>query len=409
MARVFRYKGRSADGRAVEGSLEGVSADGVASELLAQGVTPLGISEASGDSDLLVRLERWWAQRQIGLSDLVMFSRQMCSLSRAGIPIIRTLESIASSSRNVEMKRVLNEIAGRLQAGHDLAASMQRYPQIFSSLYIAIIHIGESVGRLDESFLQLSKYLELEEETRKRINSASRYPAFVLISIVVAIAIINIWVIPPFSAMFESFGSGLPWATKLLLETSKFSVRYWPHGLALISGAVLASHHFVNTPNGRLWFDKLKLRLPITGSIQERALLARFARTFSVTLDAGLPATQALTVVSRAVDNQYVAERILRILDSVERGETLTSAAHESGLFPPLVLQMLSIGEETGAVADMLLQVAEFYEGEVDYDLKRISESIEPILILFVGGVVLLLALGVYLPMWEMASASRGG
>ncbi len=409
MSKLFRYKGKSAEGRSVEGSIEGLSADGVASELLAQGITPIGIRETAPDSDLQIRFQRWWYQRQIGLTDLVMFSRQMCSLTRAGIPIIRTLESIASTARNVEFKRVLNEIAERLQAGHNLAASMQQYPAVFSSLYVAIIHIGESVGRLDEAFLQLSKYLELEEETRKRIKSASRYPVFVLISVVVAVAIINIWVIPPFSAMFESFGSGLPWATKLLLKTSKFSVAYWHWFVLAIAAAVYGFHRFTLTDRGGLWFDRMKLRAPVTGSIQERALLARFARTFSVTLDSGLPATQALAVVSRAVDNRYVGDKIMGILDSVERGDTLTNAARDSGLFPPLVLQMLAIGEDTGAVAEMLIQVAEFYEGEVDYDLKKVSESIEPILIVFVGGVVLVLALAVYLPMWEMAGAAKGG
>lgn len=408
MARLFRYKGRSNDGQSVEGEVEGLSSDGVASDLLAQGITPIGIEEAVSASDLQERFERWWYQRQIGLTDLVMFSRQMCSLSRAGIPIIRTLESIASTSRNAEFRRILNEIAERLQSGHNLAAAMQQYPRVFSSLYVAIIHIGESVGRLDEAFMQLAKYLELEEETRKRIASASRYPMFVLISIVVAIAIINIWVIPPFSAMFKSFGAGLPWATKLLLQTSHYSVSYWHYALLVMGAIAYAFHRYIETDAGRLWFDRQKLRAPITGSIQERALLARFARTFAVTLNAGIPATQALSVVARAVDNRYVGDKILGILESVERGETLTNAAGDSGLFPPLVLQMLSIGEDTGAVAEMLIQVAEFYEGEVDYDLKKVSESIEPILIVFVGGVVLLLALGVYLPMWEMASASKG-
>ncbi len=409
MAKVFRYRGRSADGSSVGGDIEGVSIDGVTAELLAKGITPLGISETSTGTDLNLRLLRWWRQRQIGLTDLIMFSRQMCSLTRAGIPMIRTLDSIARSSRNEELQRVLGEIGERLQAGHAFAASLQNYPNVFSNLYVAIVHIGESVGRLDEAFHQLSLYLELEEDTRKRLRSASRYPAFVMISIAVALVIINIWVIPPFGRMFEGFGANLPWATQLLLDTSAFSVQYWPHGLALLLVAFGAAHQFVNTAKGRLWFDRLKLRVPVTGSIQERALLARFARTFAVTLSAGLPVTQALNVVSRAVDNEYVGQNVRKILESVERGEGLTAAARNVGLFPPLVLQMLSIGEETGAVDEMLLQVAEFYESEVDYDLKRISESIEPILIVFVGGIVLLLALGVYLPMWEMASASRGG
>lgn len=408
MAKRFRYRGRSAHGHPVGGDIEGVSVDGVAAELLAKGITPIDISEARARSDLQVRFVRWWHQRQITLLDLIMFSRQMYSLTRAGIPIIRTLESVSDSNRSVELKRVLAEIAGRLQAGQSLAASMQHYPMIFSSLYVSIVHVGETVGRMDEAFHQLAQYLELEEDTRKRIASASRYPVFVVISIFVAMIIINIWVIPPFGKLFESFGSDLPWATKILVESSAFSIEYWPHGLAVMLVLIGAGRQFVNTPKGRLWFDRLKLRVPITGSIQERALLARFARTLAVTLSAGLPVTQALTVVSRAVDNRYVGEKVLKILDSVERGETLTNSARDSGLFPPLVLQMLSIGEETGAVDEMLLQVAEFYEGEVDYDLKKISESIEPILIVFVGGMVLLLALGIYLPMWEMATASRG-
>ena len=408
MPKTFRYKGRSAQGDAVEGNIDGLSVDGVATELLSRGITPLGIEPASAGSGLQVRLERWWYQRQIGLTDLVMFSRQMSRLSRAGIPIIRTLLSIAGTSRNVEFKRVLTEIAERLQSGHNVASSMQHYPGVFSDLYVAIIHIGESVGRLDDAFMQLAKYLELEEETRKRIRAAARYPVFVLISIIAAIAIINIWVIPPFSAMFESFGAGLPWATQLLLETSRYSVEYWHYALIVMGMTAYVFNRYINTDTGRLWFDRLKLRAPISGSIQERALLARFARTFAVTLNAGLPATQALAVVSRAVDNRWVGQKIMGILDQVERGETLTNAARDSGLFPPLVLQMLGIGEDTGAVGEMLLQVADFYEGEIEYDLKKLSESIEPILIVFVGAVVLVLALGVYLPMWELANASGG-
>jgi len=217
-----------------------------------------------------------------------------------------------------------------------------------------------------------------------------------------------IWVIPPFSAMFESFGAGLPWATQLLLETSRYSVEYWHYALIVMGMTAYVFNRYINTDTGRLWFDRLKLRAPISGSIQERALLARFARTFAVTLNAGLPATQALAVVSRAVDNRWVGQKIMGILDQVERGETLTNAARDSGLFPPLVLQMLGIGEDTGAVGEMLLQVADFYEGEIEYDLKKLSESIEPILIVFVGAVVLVLALGVYLPMWELANASGG-
>lgn len=407
---TYAYRGRSHAGEAVEGRIEGASREGVASELSRLGIVPLRIDETRSavEHDYLKELRTWWRLRSIKLDDLSMFSRQMYTLTRAGLPITRTLRGLADSSRNLQFKEILGDLASQLEGGHELATAMQQHPRVFSSLFVSMVHIGESVGQLEESFQQLYGYLELEGETRKRIKSATRYPSMVIIAMVIAIGIINVFVIPPFARLFDKLGAELPWATRLLLGTSEYSIRYWPHLLVLVVLGVIAFRRWVDSDAGGVQWDRLKLRMPVVGSLLDRALMARFARTLAVTLGAGLAVSPALTVVARAVDNRFVARKILEMLEAIERGDTLTASAHSSGMFTPLVLQMLSVGEETGSVDDTLVDVAEYYEREVDYDLKRLSDAIEPILIIAMGALVLLLALGVYLPMWDMASAARG-
>lgn len=406
---VFEYTGRSATGEAIRGRVEAASTSGVAADLTSQGIIPIRITPAgAGQAELSAAIERWWHRRRINLTDVIMFCRQMTSLSQAGVPITRGLRGLSETMRNPEFGRVLGEVADHLEKGHELAGVLQRYPDIFSNLFVAVVHIGESSGRLEESFEQLHGYLTLEDETRKRIKGALRYPTMVLVSMAVSVAVINAFVIPPFADLFAGFGSDLPWATKLLITTSELTTRYWHIGLSAGLLAWWFARKWIATDEGRLAWHRAQLELPLIGDILHRALLARFCRTLAITLGAGLPVTQCLTVASRAVDNEHVGRRILAIRDDIEGGDTLTAAAHASGLFTPLVMQMLSVGEETGAVENTLSEVAGYYEREVDYDLKVLGDAIEPIMMIFVGALVLVLALGVYLPMWEMASASKG-
>ena len=406
---IFEYTGRSASGESIRGQVESASISGVAADLAAKGIVPLRIDVAGGQQAAWMGdVQRWWYRRKITLTDVIMFCRQMHTLAKAGVPITRGLRGLAETMRNPEFGRVLGDIAEQLEKGHELASVLGRYPDIFSNLFVAIIHIGESSGRLEESFEQLHGYLTLEDETRKRIKSALRYPTMVVISMIVAVGVIDVFVVPPFAKMFEGFGSELPWATKLLITTSEFTTSFWHVGLAGILLLVWLARKWVATPEGRLSWHRFQLRLPRIGGILERALLARFCRTLAITLGAGLPVTQCLSIASRAVDNEFVGRQILEIRADIEGGDTLTAAAYSSGLFTPLVLQMLSVGEETGAVEETLSEVAGYYEREVDYDLKTLGDAIEPIMMVFVGGLVLVLALGVYLPMWEMASAARG-
>ena len=405
----FEYSGRTATGERVRGQMEAASSSGVAAELTAKGIIPLKIGMAGRETpEFVEKLQRAWNRRRISLTDVIMFCRQMTSLIRAGVPITRGLRGLAETLRNPEFGRILLEMADDLEKGHEFASVLQRHPRIFSNLFVAIIHIGESSGRLEDAFEQLHGYLSLEDETRKRIKSALRYPTLVLISIVIAIAVINVFVVPPFANLFASFGAELPWATKILISSSQFTMEYWPIGVAIAVATWWVVRRWLATAEGRLAWHAIQLRIPQIGSILERALLARFCRTLAITLGSGLPVTQCLTIASRAVDNDHVAARIVELRGDIEAGDTLTAAAHASGLFTPLVLQMIAVGEETGAVEDTLAEVASYYEREVDYDLRKIGDAIEPIMIVFVGILVLGLALGVYLPMWEMASAARG-
>jgi MSHA biogenesis protein MshG len=219
--------------------------------------------------------------------------------------------------------------------------------------------------------------------------------------------VINVFVIPAFARVFQSFNAELPWATRLLISTSEFTVAYWP--FLLVGAAVAAAllRGYVQTQQGRLLWDRFKLKVPAIGNIIERATLARYAQSVAMTFSAGVPAVEALKVVARAADNEYLAAKLSGVRTAVERGESLSRAATASGIFTPLILQMMTVGEETGRIAEMHLQIAESYEAEVDYDLKRLSDAIEPILIVGIGAVVLVLALGVYLPMWDMSTAMK--
>ena len=392
----------------MHGILEAASADAVAAQLMTGGIIPIEISEARERRDLLQELRRRLGGGAPGLTELILFSRQMHTLMRAGVPIIRALNGLAETYRNPMFKGALADVVGNLESGRDLAGSLARHPRVFSSLFVSLMQVGENTGRLDEAFLQLSAYLEMEKETRDRIKAALRYPTIVIVAIAAALAIINLKVIPVFARVYSGFGAKLPWATQVLIATSNFTVAYWPYLLTILVLSYAGTRSYVHTDEGRYRWDKLKLRIPVIGGIILRATLARFARAFSMASRSGVPLIQALTVIALAVDNEYVGDRVRSMRNGVERGESLTRTAATTGLFTPLVLQMLAVGEETGAVDEMLEQVGDFYEREVDYDLKNLSAAIEPILILGIGAIVLVLALGVFLPMWDLASAVQG-
>ncbi len=409
MAQAFVYKGRDSSGAAKEGVIEAASTEAVATELLRRGITPVKISQQASGSKASqpVSLGPLF-QKRVGLDELIIFSRQMYALMKAGIPIIRAMRGLADTSRSPALAETLDQVTDRLETGVSLGVSMRAHPKVFSDLFVNMILVGENTGQLDEAFLRISKILELERETRKRVAQALRYPIFVVVALVIALLVVNLFVIPQFATVFAKFGADLPLLTKLLVTTSDFMINYWWVMLIVSIAGVSAFIVWKRSPEGHYRWDKLKFRIPIIGPLLELVALSRFARNISTTLAAGMPVTQALTVVADAVDNEYIGDHLRKMRTAIERGDSLLRAAAQTGLFTPLIIQMLSVGEETGQVDQMLANVADFYDEEVDYSLKRLAESIEPILLVAMGILVLILALGVFLPIWDLGKAALG-
>tara|TARA_Y100001933_G_scaffold22120_1_gene18825 strand:+ start:1418 stop:2653 length:1236 start_codon:yes stop_codon:yes gene_type:complete len=408
----FKYAGKSTQGGPQKGVIEAASAQAAAQALLSQNIVPLTIVESKkrsaeneGDGFDITRL----FQQKVGLDEMIIFSRQMYSLLKAGIPIIRAIKGLSENASHKRFQEILKDIADQLEQGRSLSSSMAKYEKVFTRLTISVVVVGENTGKLDDVFLQLALYFEREQETRKRIKSALRYPTFVLIALAIAMFILNLFVVPVFTQMFERFDTELPIMTRVLIGTSNFFVSYWWLLIIVIVGGIFAVKQYVNSTNGRLKWDKFKLKLPVVGSIIERSLLSRYSRSFSMILRAGVPLTAGLSLTADAVDNAHMQKRIKEMRQGIEKGESLLRVSKNSELFSTLVLQMIAVGEETGRLEPLLEESADYYEREVDFDLKSLTAKIEPILIGFVAVMVLILALGIFTPMWNMMSAVKGG
>jgi len=404
---IYLFKGRNADGRLVNGQVEASSTDTAASQLLGRGITPVSMEEQLIKLTLRERLERSTNLGKVDTVELIMFSRQMYTISKSGIPLVKGLRGLAASVRNYTFQQALNDIIERLETGVELSTAMRFHPKIFNNLFISMVSVGENSGRLDLIFKQLSEYMERDVNTSKSIKTALRYPTFVLIAISIAMTIINIKVIPAFAGMFANFGAELPLPTRILIGISDFFVAYWMYMFIAVGGVLIWFFHYIKTPDGSRWWGRKKLRLMIVGDIIERASLARYARSFGLMLNAGLPISNALELCARAIDNNYLGDKIRGIRAGIERGEGLYQTHLVSGMFTPLVLQMISVGEESGQVDTLLAEVAEFYEREVEYDTKVLGDRIEPLMIIVMAGFVVVLALGIFLPMWDMYSVQQ--
>jgi MSHA biogenesis protein MshG len=398
----FRYRGRSRRGDLITGRLEADDTDGVAARLLNLGITPLEIApDAVHGTTVQELLQRLGAGRP-STADLVLFSRQMYSITKAGLPLLRGLRGLAQSTHNPVLRHALHDVLQSLESGRDLASSLARHPELFSSLFVSMVRVGESTGTLDNSFQRLCEYLGHDQDVQDRVKAAVRYPIMVVCAIGLALVVITVFVIPNFAPLFKILGNDIPWPTRVIMGTSAF-VRH--NGIALVAAgaiALFALRRHVGTEAGRHQWDRLKLKIPVLGELLHLSVLSRVTRSLSISIEAGLPMIQALTLLSRTAGNEYLGEQVLRLRDAVERGETLSHAAAAAGIFPPLVLQMILVGEETGELTRLLEEVSGFYQREVDYRLRNLTAMLEPLLIIGVGGMVLILALGVFLPMWNM-------
>lgn len=405
---AFRYTGRTARGDSVTGVLEAESPDSLADHLFARGITPTSIQPSSGRDDVLRDVWQRLGGGRPKLTDLIMFSRQMHAITQAGLPLLKGMGSLAASTPNPILRDALASIIEHLQAGRDLASSLARHPDIFSKFYVSIVRVGESTGNLPTAFERMYEYLGMEKRIRDKLSQAMRYPATVVAALAVAVSIITLWVLPKFEPIFAALGDDMPWSTRVLLGVSGFAASYWYVVVAVAMTSVIGCRLYLRNEAGRYRWDKLKLRIPVVGPIALKATMARICRSFALTFDSGVPIVQGLNLIARATGNEYMSEGVLSLRNGVEHGESLTRTVQSSGLFTPLAEQMISVGEETGALGEMLTEVADFYEREVDYDLENVGAALEPFLIVAVGVMVLVLALGVFLPLWDLA-ASGGG
>lgn len=409
----FVYSARDRSGASVNGDMEADTSAQVADRLLQRGMTPLKISESAkptGDTevDLNSLSERWFAPK-VKIEDVIMLSRQLRTLLKAGVPILRGLLGLADTVENKSLAKALREVHQQLQSGLSLSAAMSKHQSIFSPLFIALVKVGEDTGQLDRAFAHLADYLLQEKDTAEKIKAATRYPITVMFAILVAVVIINVWIIPSFANTFARYGSDLPLLTQILMTTSDMFVYGWPFLLALLVGGFVGGRMWLMTENGRYQYAKWTLAVPLIGPILRKAILSRLAQSLSMVMRSGVPLAQGLVVVADVVGNAYVSKSVMQMREKITNGESVTRAAAATGLFTPLVLQMIAVGEESGALDELLEETAHHYHDEVSYEVSKLSEAIEPIVITIIGVMVTILALGVFLPMWDMASIARGG
>lgn len=415
----FVYKARGPYGQ-VEGVQEAATTAQVAAILKSKGLIPVKISaDAATAAALASNLGVGGSMVDLGgkqgiqlfapkveRADVMLFSRQIHTLLKAGVPILRALAGLQETTTNPAMKAIILDLRRSLESGVDLATSVATHPKIFDSFYVAMIKVGEASGQIDQVFMRLYKHLDFEQFMKQQVKSALRYPSFVIMAMVGAVTVINVMVVPAFEGVFKSLGANLPVPTKILIASSNLTLNYgwWLLGGAV--GAVFLFKQWIASVEGRMVWDRLLINMPLIGPIVTQAALSRFARAFSLSLRSGVPLERALTSVAQTADNKYISARIDGMREAITRGDSLTRAAVATGVFTPMVLQMLAIGEETGMLDELLDEIGEVYGSEVEYSLKTLSQQIEPILVIFLGAIVLLLALGVFMPMWEMGRAT---
>ncbi len=406
----YSYSGRDTHGSLVEGVLEGADTDAVAAALAGSGIVPVRIAPTAapyaGRDGLTLHA---WRKGRVKPADLLLFSRQMYALLKAGVPILRALGGLQESCTNPSFKLTLQSVRENLESGRDLSASLQRRGEAFTPFYVAMVHVGETTGRLEEIFLRLFYHLEFQEEMRGQVKSALRYPTFVIVAMLAALGVLHLFVIPQFAHVYRGFGAQLPLITRALVAVSDFCLAYWWVLLAAVSAAALGLRAWVATDRGRLHWDRIRLRIPIAGPIVLKATLARFARSFALALRSGVSPVHGLTLVAQVVDNRYVSRKVERMREGVERGDSVLRTAIATGVFTPAALQMMLVGEESGALDDMLDEIADLYTREVQYDLKTLGSQIEPILVVMLGILVLIVALGVFLPIWDLGQVALRG
>lgn len=399
---TYAYKARDAAGKVISGTLEGDNEQHIAESLRRMGYVVNSIAESRG-SGLNIQIGGKKRKKVKG-AELVVFTRQFATMINAGLPLARCLSVMAAQTPNPGMQATIEDILHDVEGGLALSNAMSKHPKVFNNLYCSMVKAGETGGILDEVLGNIADSQEKAQEIKSKIKSAMTYPVLMLIMSMVLVVVMLVFIVPVFTGMFAQLGGELPLPTKILVNLSSFIKSTWWFGVPIAVAAVYGLRRLINVPPVRFQWDTIKLKMPIVGKIVKQQCLSRFARTLGTLSSAGVPILEALDVVENTVGNAYMSREVATITVGVKEGQTIAQPLGKSNAFPPMVVQMVSVGEESGAMDSMLIKVADFYDKEVATTIEGLSSLIEPLMLVGVGLVIGGILISLYLPMFKMAA-----
>jgi type IV pilus assembly protein PilC len=392
---VFVWEGRLANGTIKKGELEAADKAAAGMILKRQRIVPTKLKAKSQDIALFAK--------GIKTRELVIFTRQFSTMINAGLPLVQCLDILSSQQPNPTFKKVLAQIKQDVEGGSTFADALGKHPKVFDNLYVNLVAAGEIGGVLDTVLNRLAVYMEKNESLKNKIKSAMTYPIIVLSVAFGVVAILMIFVIPTFSDMFKQFGSALPGPTQIVVNLSNFFRDFWWGIFGFIVASIIAFKWIRTQQKGRYYTDKLFLRLPVFGPLLRKVAVAKFTRTLGTMISSGVPIMDGLDITSKTAGNMIVEEAIRAVRTSISEGKSMSEPLEQTGIFPGMVVQMIAVGEATGAMDQMLGKIADFYDEEVDTAVEALTSALEPILMVFLGGVIGFVVVAMYLPIFQMA------
>jgi type IV pilus assembly protein PilC len=403
---VYEVVATDKTGREIRRSVNAPSKEALAEQLRKQGLTPESITEKTAETRLRKRGGLVFSRR-VKLRDLAMFCRQFATMIGAGVPLVRCLDVLEQQTSSASLKVIIRDLEQEIEGGATLSRAMGKHPRAFSNLAVGLVRAGEVGGVLDETLDRLATFLEKDLELRRRVKSSMTYPTLVMIFAFAIVMFLATFIIPKFINLFKELGmkeEDFPLPTLMLVRFSDFVIHKWWLTLLILVGLFIAFSRFKATKTGRRLWDRIKLKAPVFGRLNHELALARFARTLSTLLASGVPILQALETVAGTVDNDIMSDAILQSRASIREGDTIANPLAASRMFPPMVVQMITIGEETGQLDSMLAKIADFYEAEVEARLESLTAALEPVLIVFLGVVVGFIVISMFLPLIAVIS-----
>ncbi|KAA3618081.1 MAG: type II secretion system F family protein [Calditrichaeota bacterium] len=400
---LFSYKAINTNGIVVEDTVEAASSIAASDKLRSIGYHPLNIKSKNAG----LNLEIFNQKAKIKTDDVIVFTRQLVVLLKAGVPLLSCLDALAEQAENESMRDIIMKIYVDIESGISFSEALSKHPQAFEKMYINTIRAGEMGGALDKVLARLAELMEFDRETRAQIKSAMRHPVIIVVSLTVAFISLMLFVVPKFIDMFAKLGVNLPLPTRLLIAMYTIISGYWYIVGGVLIASIIGFKLWVKTPSGAYNWDLIKLKMPIFGALIMKSTMSRFTRMLETLNSSGLPILQALDIVSKTVGNEVIGKEIEKAALGVRKGDGLAVPLRQSKLFPPMVIRMISIGEQSGSLDEMLLNISGHYDVEVDYAVKSLSSMIEPIITVMLGIIVLFLALAIFLPMWDLTSIAN--